>query len=545
MNEEIITGNNSHGFANEHLIESALKSRRLRDITPHLKKFIKHICKEHNIEISETTLIDANIAKRERDPESGNNINTKPDLYIKINNSEFGISTKMGVGNSVHQEKVESFINWITKNPNITVNDKSIYDDLRLLIWGDGTLDGSAPIRRDSNGFVIGRFTTKEFKTIYNEKWKKIQSFLDANKVEILKRALFFGKTNKEVHYIYHGTDTQGTWISQNELLAFNIDKPLENSTFNVGRLSFQIYNSDKKGTPSGARKRGDVQFKYGNLSSDLELLMLKKSTNLGTFEGDLEEFNLSKLLNRNKNHKFWKVLADKLKLDPLKHYYVVKVIGKKHSRNSNKKVMCKTDNYLISTMEPISKKILLKNEYQLTENDLKLIDEYDVVTESGISVKQKNSRSYTISKLTIESFRTAFKIYIKDVDNYIQALILYCDKKQIEKNNKIAKDLKIDEVNFKNYFNQEFGINITNLLDYLELEKLKKLVKAKIKSTIEANSSLKDNLFKGTEWFDAPYYINFIYVHGVLTDEVYIPYNIDNGSGRSKGEYTIILKPS
>lgn len=544
MTTNKLIGDNSHGFTNETLLINSLNNKQLKDLTPHLKKFITHICKEHNIHISNSDYIFSKSADREIDPETNKKINAKPDFYIEINKFSFGISTKMGNGNSVHQEKVESFINWLKNNNSIKVIDNNIFDDLRLLIWGDGTLDGTAPVVRDSKGFVEGRFTTKEFKNLYPDKWKKIQQFLDINKKEILKRALFLGKTSKAVHYIYYGTIKHGTWISQNDLLEFNLNNSFANSTFNVGRLSFQIYNSDKKGTPSGSKKRGDVQFKYGNLSKDIQLLMLKNSDNNGTFEGDIEEFNFSKMMNKNKKHSFWKFLSSKLNFTSTENYYVIKVVGKKYSKNSEKKVMCKTDNYIIKTTSPISKQLLLQNDYQLTEDNLSEIKNYTIIKESGISVKQKDSKNYTITKMTLSNFRSAFINYNENIDYFINSLVLYCNKKQVDKNIQIASDLKFEESDFINFFNTKYNLSITNLLDYESLSKLNLLVKKELQNIIDSNISLKESIFTGKHWFESPYYVNFIYSHGTLSDETFIPYNIDNGSGRSKGNYTIIIKP-
>ena len=540
-----IIGDNSHGFNNEQSLVNYLNNKIYKDLNIHLKKFISQIAAEHSIYINDYTKIKSYVASRELDPETKRKINPKPDFYIKINESDkFGISTKMGSGNSVHQEKVESFIKWIKSNSNIKVNETSIYNDLRLLIWGDGTLDGSGSINKDSKGYVIGRYTTKEFKKIYPKEHERIQEFLKKNANEIIKRALFLGKTNSEVHYIYHGTIINGVWISQKELLDYNLNYPLYNSTFNVGRMSFQIYNADKKGTPSGSKKRGDIQFKYGQLENDIEKLMLLNSSNIGTYEGNLEEFNFSKFMNKNKNNNYWNYLYSNLKLDENRYYYIIKVEGLKLSSNSNKKVMCKADNYLIETITPIDKKILLENEFQLTESDLEKIPKYKIVNESGISIKQKNSKSYTITKLTVGNFISAFSNYIQEPKYISAALIFYNTKSQVYKNYQIAKDLNIDESKFIEFFQKKFNINIVNLLDYSSLSSIKRLVKELIFKTIEENIDLKNALFTGKGWFEAPYYINFLYSSGQLTDQIFIPYRIDNGSGRSIGKYTIILKP-
>lgn len=544
MTIEHIIGDNAHGFTNEQLLVDSLNNKEYRSLNTHLKKFIQQICVEHSINVKDSLLIKSYKADREIDPFTNKKINVKPDLYIEINNQKFGVSTKMGSGNSVHQEKVESFIFWIKNNKNIVIKNESIYDCLRLFIWGDGTLDGSAPVVKDSNGYVIGRYSTKEFKTIYPEKHKIIQDFLYENSKEIIKRALFLGKTNNEVHYIYHGTNINGVWISQDSILDFNLTSPINNSTFNVGRLSVQIYNADKKGTISGSKKRGDIQLKYGTIESDIQSLMLLSTHNTGTYEGNLEEFSFSKMMNKNKNHKFWEFLKSKLNLNNDKFYYIVKVEGQKYSKNAKKKVMCKSDNYIIETGYEIDKTFLLQNEYQLTESNLPNIPNYRIVHNSGISIKQKDSNKFTITKLTTNNFNSAFDNYLKNIEYISAALVFYCTKNQVNRNYKIAEDLNIKESDFIEFINSKYGLNVNSLLDYTSLSLATKSTKELIIKTIENNKDLKDALFAGKGWFEQPYHINFIYSNGQLTDQLYTPYKIDNGSGRSKGIYTIIIKP-
>lgn len=539
-----LTGDNSHGFENETQLANELNNKQLKELNIHLKKFIKNICTDHDIEIKDTMLIKAYKAGTEIAPDTKRKINPKPDIYVDINGMCFGISTKMGTGNSFHQEKVESFISWIKTNDNIISKSEALYNDLRYFIWSDGTLDGTAPVVKNSDGSVIGRFATKDFKKLHLNKWEKIQNFLSKNQKEIIKRAVFLGKSNKEVHYIYHGTTINGVWISQNELINYILENPLDTSVFNVGRLSFQIYNADLKATAAGAKKRGQIQLKYTSIEKDIENLMLVKSQNISTFEGNLEEFNFSKMMNKNERHPFWEYLHSTLSLDRNKFYYVVKVEGQKFSKNAKKNVMCKSDNYLIETLNPIDKSILLAKEYQLVESDLNEISEYTIIKESGISIKQKESKSYTITKMTINNFKSAFQEYIDDIDLISTALIFYCTSKQVSKNYKIANDLKIEESTFISYFSDKYGITAKNLLDYNALSEITNLAKGIVKSTIETNDMLKKALFSGKGWFEAPYYINFLYSYGNLTNEIYTPYNIDNGSGRSKGKYYITIKP-
>ncbi|QWQ38683.1 hypothetical protein KMP11_06990 [Gemella sp. zg-570] len=540
-----ITGNNSHGFSNEEILVKCLNNKSLQELSSHLKQFILSICSDNQISISDNTIITSEIATKELDPVSNKKINVKPDFYIHIKDSTFGISTKIGNGNSVHQEDIESFINWLKSLNSVNDCDESVYNDLRLLIWADGTIDGTAPIKRDLKGNVIGRFSTTQFKILFSDKWTKIQNLLTNNKEAIIRRALFFGKVGKEVHYIYHGNERHGSWIKQSKLLEFNLENEIEKSTFNVGRLSFQTYNADLKGTDSGKKKRGYIQLKYGNIQNDLANLMLQNTNNMGTFEGNIEEFSFSKLLNKNKSHSFWKYLSADLNLDTNNHYYVIKVVGHKFSKNAKKKVMCKSDNYIIRTCTPIDRNLLLKNDYQLTEEDLKLIPNYEILNNSGISVKLKDSKNYTITKMSVTNFKDAFTKYIDEIDNKIATLIFYCDKKQVNKNPTIANNLNVNIENYIKFCNEYYKINVTSILDYSALGKLTTLVKNEIKQVIDANIDLKEALFQGKGWFNPPYYTSFLFSHGKLSKELLMPYHIDNGSGRSKGKYYITIKPN
>ena len=57
-------------------------------------------------------------------------------------------------------------------------------------------------------------------------------------------------------------------------------------------------------------------------------------------------------------------------------------------------------------------------------------------------------------------------------------------------------------------------------------------------------NNLLSDFIFKGIGNFDEPYTATYLYEHGELKENYYIPFKITTGSGRSRGDYTIVLKP-
>lgn len=531
-----VIGSNSHGFNNENLMVNELNGKRLKDLNSNLKKFIKDICIDKKILISEEMIIYARV-------ESNNKL--KQDFYISLDEKEFGVSLKMGTGNSVHQEKIEDFINWIVKFAKDDITDE-IKDYLRFFIWADGSIDGKAPIIKDKDGNIIGRFGSKDFKKIYPEKREKLQNFLDNNETIILNRAIFEGRNNSKVDYVYHGNPLNGTWISKEEILLFNTNNPKSKdkknmSALSVGRLSVQSWNVSLKGNTE--HKRGQIQFKYGSMVDDFEKLMINKCQNIGTFEGDKEEFNLSKFLNRNKKHKFWKMLSEKCNLEEDKEdYYIVKIEGNKESKLTGKKVKCKSDEFIIKA--DISKDYLLQHEYQLTEKVMEDLDEYEVIPNSGISVKRADSSKYTIVKLTNNTFKKAFEKYIDGVEFIIFGLLVYTEKNKLEINKRILKDLNLKEDDVRLFYLNKYKINGDGILTQKFAEDINKKAKEVVREIIENNLELKESLFTGKGWFKNPYAINFVFKNGELTSKVYTDYTISNGSGRSRGIYTIILKP-
>ncbi|SCY26738.1 hypothetical protein [Alkaliphilus peptidifermentans] len=531
-----VIGSNSHGFNNEKLMVSELNGKKLKELNTNLKKFVKNICEDNKILTTDEMIISARV-------ESSNKL--KQDFYIVLEGQEFGISTKMGTGNSVHQEKIEDFIEWLSGIPTVKITDE-IKDSLRLCIWGDGSVHGQASIKKGKDGKIIGRFDLKGFKKTYPLKRNQIQEFLEKNLATILSRAIFEGNNSSKVDYVYHGRPEDGVWISKKEILEFNIQNPKSKNirnvpTLSVGRLSVQAWNVSLNG--KNEKKRGEIQFKYSSMVQDFESLMLMKASNIGTFEGNKEEFNLSKLMNKNKKHKFWKVLSNACSLeDDKENYYIVKVDGNKESKLTGKKVKCKADCFIIQAN--LSKDYLLQKEYQITEKDVKDIRSYKIIKNSGISVKRADSQRYTIVKLTNNTFKNAFEKYINEVEFIIVGLLLYSDTEKLHLNKKIIRDLEIKEEDLKAFYLKKFKISGSGILDKDYASKISKETKQFIKEVIETNTGLKASLFTGKGWFDNPYSIGFIFKGGELTNEVYTDYTISNGSGRSKGSYTIILKP-
>jgi hypothetical protein len=517
---------NKHGNNNENEIANYLDGKKIKDLNPTMKNFIKFICQKKNIIFDENTNISACPEKNKK---------LKQDIYIEIEKIKVGISLKMGTGNSCHQEKIDDFISLIRSKCNAT---NEICDLWRFFIWADGTLDGKGSKEKDSSGKIISRFDANEFKKKYPDKRKTLQKFLDENKAVLIERALFTGKNNSNVDFIYHGTYNQGCWLSKKEVINFLVNQtPKSNrACFKIGSLTVQAWNVSLEG--SEEKKRGEIQLKYSTMKKDFNILMKQNACSIGTFFGNLEEFDLTQIMNKNKNNSMWKVLLPNLKdyLD----YYIVKVSSHQNSKLSGKKVKTKSDAYVIKAQ--LTEAFLLQKEYVLEESDL-VNYEFEIISDTGISIKMKNSRNYTYQKFTKNSFYKAFSS-LENVEFWFTALLIYSSDKERHKNRRIITDLGNTLDSFLDKVKSNMGIEIKNIDCKSFWDSIRKFAQIKIKKHINDNVELANNIFIGSHWFNSPYYATFLYERGKLKKNIVTSFTVTTGSGRSNGKYEIIIKP-
>lgn len=518
-----LIGNNKHGNKNELNIVQALNDKKVSELNNNLKEFIKFIAKDNNININNTTKINATYEP---------NIKLKQDFYLYINENEYAISLKIGSGNSVHQEKCEDFVAYIKND--LSASDE-ICNDFRFFLWADGTLDGSGSKEKDFDGNIISRFTSKEFREKYPSKFDNLQIFLNNNQEQLIKRFLFIGRHNSRVDYIYHGSVDNGFWVSAKEIINFNV-KESNGKGLHVGKLTLQAWNISKKGNTE--HKRGQLQVKYSKMESDFFSLMKKNISNVNTFLGDKEEFDISRRFNKNKKSPIWHEITNGL-VD-LDNIYMIKVSNRVLSHLSNKKVHPKADAYLVRAN--FSQEYLLEKEYSLNENDL-VGKKYDIIDNTGVSVKIEGSTGYTIQKLTHDSFIKAFSDILEEADYIFLALLLYSNEKEKFKNDDMIEMLTIDKDKVTSYYIDEIG-EMLNLNDVNDLSKIRKWAQQELKDSIKNNISIYESLFTGSDWFDEPYVAHFIYLNKKITINRLTDFTITTGSGRSKGKYSIEIKP-
>lgn len=523
----MIMAGNSHGNNNEKEMSDYLDGKKIKELNLTMKEFFKYICLTKGIVFDENIIIAA---------EYVTNNKLKQDINVTISGVKMGISLKMGSGNSCHQEKIEDFISFIRDSCNAS---DLICDFWRFFIWADGTLDGTGSKEKDSSGRIICRFDAADFKKRFPEMRSELQQFLDKNKSILIERALFVGKYNSEVDFVYHGTYKQGRWISKKEVIDFLVKQTPKSgrACLTIGSLTVQAWNVSLKGNTE--HKRGQIQLKYGTMKEDFDILMKDNAKLAGTFLGNLEEFDLTQVMNKNKKSSMWKVLLPEI--NEYSDYYLVKVSSNQFSKLSGKKVKTKSDAYVVKAQLP--KSFLLEKEYVLEESDL-FEYKYETIANTGISIKMKNSKNYTYQKLTENSFCKAFS-GLGDVEFWLTCLLIYSADKERYKNQQIIIHFGNTLDSFYEKVHSIMGI-ATDMTDCSPFwDSVRKAAQNRVREYILNNVELADNIFTGRHWFDSPYHAVFLYEGGQLKKNEVTSFAITTGSGRSNGHYTIEIIPA
>jgi len=251
---------------------------------------------------------------------------------------------------------------------------------------------------------------------------------------------------------------------------------------------------------------------------------------NRGTTEG--EEYEKDFCIRFNKRD-------SKLNLDILDNYcleniYAVHVKYHKFSSITEQKVKPKSDAFLINLSKDEFDKFR-RDDFFLDEDSLKHI-QMQFLPESGISIKNLDSKKYQIHKFTYESFVRTFE----DKFLFIGHLI-YERKNMIYKNNEIFYNLKIPKDVFLKKFNFLHNESDPENLTY---QKIKTYCKNQICLAINNSKKIQDIVFSGKGVFEDPFYASYFFQDDALTPIKIDKYSVTTGSGRSRGEYTIVIKP-
>ena len=261
---------------------------------------------------------------------------------------------------------------------------------------------------------------------------------------------------------------------------------------------------------------------------------------NKGTIEGTEAEIEFVKYMNKNKNDDMWQVIKTDFNIDDISNYYYVRVTNHVISKLNNKKVLPKSDAYIINA--EISQEILEKNDYLIDEKTYN-IQPQEILAGSGTSIKRPDSNSFQIIKMVPDSFKMLFNNYYLGA-----AASIYCNREELSKNDFVIDGWKTsweelkenlpEELNIKNYNNvsEEEQVNICN--------NIKKYANNENKNQILNNSKLSDIIFKVKYIYDEPYVAEYLFINNNLEKNRAFDFAVTTGSGRSKGDFTIVLKP-
>lgn len=255
-----------------------------------------------------------------------------------------------------------------------------------------------------------------------------------------------------------------------------------------------------------------------------------------GTHEGDIDEIKFVAQFNSDKKQ-FANYLYNFSKSDNL---WMIRVTTKQMSKLSGKKVFTRSDCYLAQITTNINN-LLEENDYYLSEellNNNRIT--YEQIPYSGISVKMATSTSFQILKIGPNSFNALFNSYELGA-----GASLFCMREnELDKNPSLITGWNSTIKNMTDYF-QEFTNGNESFYRNQEICKnIKNYSCDKIKSIIEQSTDLQKKIFNGVGLYEEPYTAFYFYHGNDISELTTIPFNVTTGSGRSKGNYTIVLKP-
>ena len=114
----------------------------------------------------------------------------------------------------------------------------------------------------------------------------------------------------------------------------------------------------------------------------------------------------------------------------------------------------------------------------------------------------------------------------------------------ELKKNSELINGWKSSIHSMNNFFAE-----ITNSDDNFHLnqsmcKQIKEYSNLKIKQMIEVSPELQQKIFNGVGLYEEPYTAFYFYHGDKIQTLQTIPFLVTTGSGRSRGDYTIVLKP-
>lgn len=242
-------GSNTSGFQNETDLIGALSNKLYRELNDNLKKFISFLFPQVN--------------NNDKIQCRSGMVGQKPDIIIEINNKRKNVSIKKGSGNSVHQEDIDLFIDFLT---NLNISEKA-KNELLKYHWADGTIDGSGKTR----------ISSAKYKAEHQKEIDLINSELNKKELltKLITRVLFKGKSDKfeEADIVYYGTINKGHWATKDEIIKHMLNNKIDINSIHFGSLTYQIWNRCLNFNPNTENRRNVMQVKWGSLERDLLII--------------------------------------------------------------------------------------------------------------------------------------------------------------------------------------------------------------------------------------------------------------------------------
>lgn len=249
-------GSNTSGFQNETDLISALENNYYLNLNNNLKKFISFLFPQVN-DYDKIKCYSGITGQ-------------KPDIIIEINNKRKNVSIKKGSGNSVHQEDIDLFIDFLTT---LDISEDAKIELLKYH-WADGTTDGSGKIRVSS----------AEYKAKHQDEINLINSELNKKEplTKLITRVLFKGKSDEfdEADIVYYGTINEGHWATKNEIIKYMLNNKFDINSIHFGPLTYQIWNRCLNFNPNTENRRNVMQVKWGSLEKDLLIIEKERVEN-------------------------------------------------------------------------------------------------------------------------------------------------------------------------------------------------------------------------------------------------------------------------
>jgi hypothetical protein len=186
---------------------------------------------------------------------------SKVDMVLVCNQIKRNISIKTGFGNSIHQENILLFVDFLRE---LKIEEKIITS---ILKYHYGEIFNNQNIKM--------RLNSKELKKIMINELREINVTLNNNNIltELVKRFLLQGKDKNMpiIDFIYYGDLENGIWASSKELTTYVQNKKHFNNGIFIGAFNYQTWNRNLSLNPDYEYKRETMQIKWPTLKEDLE----------------------------------------------------------------------------------------------------------------------------------------------------------------------------------------------------------------------------------------------------------------------------------